>query len=245
MNDAPAPALAERLLEELRRELRPLGLRRRRRALHEARDHLLSAVEDELADGASPVVAEQRAVERFGDPDAIAERLCAARPARQGRLGQAVVGAAVIAGVLAFAPGPLSADLALRPASAATLPGPSEAQCAAGWNLAANAQWHTYAAHVGSVRAQVGAVVAMNPGTGVSVARGCGIKLWLARRPGHWQNAVAIFGGWQHGTVRYGTRWAPNTARSPRLLSTRTTVQSANARVRGDGTLDFVGAGIP
>jgi hypothetical protein len=243
MNDAPA--LAERLLGQLRRDLRPLGLRRRRRALHEARDHLLSAIEDELAGGASPAVAAQRAVERFGDPAAIAERLRAARPARQARLTPAIVGAAVIAGVLAFAPGPLTADLALRPAVAAAVPAPSKAQCAAAWNLAANAQWHTYAAHLGIVRAQVGAMVAMNLKSGVVVARGCGVRLWLARRPGHWQNAVAIFGRWQRGTAHYGTRWASGTARSPRLLPTRTTVQSANARVRADGTLDFVGVSIP
>jgi hypothetical protein len=243
MHELPSPA--ERLLSRLRRDLRPLGVRRRRRALHEARDHLFSAIEDELAGGASPASAAWHAVERFGDPGAIAARLCAERPSRQGRLMPAVVGSAVIAAVLAFAPGPLTADLALRVASASAVPAPTKAQCAAAWNLPANAQWHTYAAHLGIVRANVGGLLAMNVKSGAIVGRGCHVTLWLARRPGHWQNAVAIAGRWLHGTVRYGTRWAPNTARSPRLLPTRTTVQSANARVRADGTLDFFGVGIP
>jgi hypothetical protein len=70
----------ERLLAELSRELEPLGRRGRRRALAEARDHLLSAIEDEVARGATWADAEQRVTARFGEPALIAESLVLARP---------------------------------------------------------------------------------------------------------------------------------------------------------------------
>ena len=88
----------ERLLAELGDELRPLGWRARRRALAEARDHLLSAVEDEIARGATPAEAEARVSERFGEPALIAGSLALARPRQRGRAGR-------VGSVFAFAAG--------------------------------------------------------------------------------------------------------------------------------------------
>ena len=66
---------AEQVLARLEGELQSLGWRARRRALDEARDHLLSAIDDEIARGATPAEAEQRAVASFGEPAFIAETL--------------------------------------------------------------------------------------------------------------------------------------------------------------------------
>ena len=76
------PRRLERLLADLQRELQPLGWRARRRALAEARDHLLSALEDELAAGASLPEAEEHAIERFGEAARIAGALLSAAPRR-------------------------------------------------------------------------------------------------------------------------------------------------------------------
>jgi len=70
---------AEQMLARLEGELQGLGRRARRRALDEARDHLLSAIDDEIARGAAPAEAEARAVALFGEPAFIAETLVHAR----------------------------------------------------------------------------------------------------------------------------------------------------------------------
>src|SRR4051812_12557294 len=108
----------DRLLAELRSELRPLGWRRRRRALAEARDHLLSAVEDGVADGLSRDQAEGRAVAGFGDAAAIADALQRVRPQRRRRL-VATLAAAAFAATLLVAPGPIGRELAPRTSDAA------------------------------------------------------------------------------------------------------------------------------
>jgi hypothetical protein len=59
-------------LRRLRRDLRRVGWRDRRRALAEARDHLLQAAEDARASGHDPGEAERIAVARFGEPGSVA-----------------------------------------------------------------------------------------------------------------------------------------------------------------------------
>jgi hypothetical protein len=129
----------EHLLGELRRELGPLGRRARGRALDEARDHVLSAIEDGVSEGATRAEAERRAVSRFGDAGAIAARLCAARPRRRRRVVPALLGAAAITGVLALAAGPIADDIAPHRAAAAATVGPSERGCANAFDSPANA----------------------------------------------------------------------------------------------------------
>jgi hypothetical protein len=73
------PRPLEQLLAGLEGELQSLGWRARRRALDEARDHLLSAIDDEVARGASPAEAEGRAVALFGEPAPIAATLVGAQ----------------------------------------------------------------------------------------------------------------------------------------------------------------------
>ncbi|MDX6562481.1 MAG: hypothetical protein QOD65_2295 [Gaiellales bacterium] len=225
---------SERLLAELRKSLRPLGRRVRRRALDEARDHLLSATEDEIARGASPAAAEKRAVERFGHPAVIAAPLRGAHPRRPSRLLPVTVGAAVIAGTFALPAGPVRDNLAPAPARAAPGPGLRSTQCLMSWNSERNAWWHAYAVKLGTTRAYVGAFSAgklVNRRL-VTTARGCTVKLWLARRPGRRQNAVYVHGLWQRRAAGYGAAW-----RSPHISSQRTTIRFANAHVRADGTL--------
>jgi hypothetical protein len=91
----------EQLLADLRRELRPLGRRRRRRGvLAEARDHLLSGIEEEMASGATAEEAERRVVERYGDAAAVARSLLLAHPPKPAKALQvALVAAGALAGV--------------------------------------------------------------------------------------------------------------------------------------------------
>ena len=128
----------ERWLAELNRELRPVGWRRRRRALAEASDHLISAIEDEIAAGASREDAERRALARIGEPAAIGASLCAVRPRRRSRLAPAAVAAGAITAVLAIAAGPIADGIAPRPAVAAESPGPSPRRCARAFDQSAN-----------------------------------------------------------------------------------------------------------
>jgi hypothetical protein len=120
----------EALLAELRRDLRPLGWRARRRALDEARDHLLATIEDELESGATQAEADQRAVERFGEAAEIAARLCALRPGHARRAVPALACALSITGVLVLAVGPVGDQLAPHKAVAAGAVPPSERDCA-------------------------------------------------------------------------------------------------------------------
>ena len=128
----------ERWLAELNRELRPVGRRRRRRALAEASDHLISAIEDEIAAGASREDAERRALARIGESAAIGASLCAVRPRRRSRLAPAAVAAGAITAVLAIAAGPIADGIAPRPAVAAESPGPSPRRCARAFDQSAN-----------------------------------------------------------------------------------------------------------
>jgi hypothetical protein len=90
----------DQLLADLRRELRPLGWRARRAVLAEARDHLMSGIDHELAAGASPEEAERRVVERYGDPAAMARGLLLARPRKPSKVAQLLlVAVGVIAGI--------------------------------------------------------------------------------------------------------------------------------------------------
>ena len=132
------PSSRERWLAELHRELRPVGWRRRRRALAEASDHLISAIEDEIAAGASREDAEQRAVARFGEPATIGASLRAVRPRRRSRLTPAAVAAGAITAVLALAAGPIADGIAPRRAVAAESPGPSPRRCARAFDQSAN-----------------------------------------------------------------------------------------------------------
>ena len=100
MSGEPRPA--EQVLARLERELGSLGHRARRRVLDEARDHLLSAIDDEIAQGATPAEDEARAVALFGDPAFIAEtlahtRLGAPRTAWRVAAGLALAAAGVAA----------------------------------------------------------------------------------------------------------------------------------------------------
>ena len=92
-----------------------------------------------MSEGASRVAAEQRAVSRFGDVETIAERLCAARPRRRRRVTPALLGAAAITGVLAFAAGPIADDIAPHRAAAASTVGPSAHGCANAFDSPSNA----------------------------------------------------------------------------------------------------------
>jgi hypothetical protein len=154
-------------------------------------------------------------------------------------LRRALVGVAVSLASLAPAAG--AADTA-QPSSSAARP------CAASWNSEANARWRSYARQLGSQRAFVQVAGTARPnasGKFVTTARACVVKLWLARRPGHWQSAVIIGGPLRDGNVGYGTRIFPSSATTPRHLRQRVTIQFANSRVRPDGTLAFVGMSIP
>jgi hypothetical protein len=93
----------EQALAQLESELGSLGWRARRRALDEARDHLLSAIDDEIAEGATPGEAEKRAVALFGELALIAETLVQAQP-RAARIARRVLtGLALVAAALAAA----------------------------------------------------------------------------------------------------------------------------------------------
>ncbi len=124
---------------------------------------------------------------------------------------------------------------------------PSNAQCAAAWNSATSARWHVYAAGMGVRRAGTFAwgVAKRINGKLVTTRRGCSVRLWLARRQGAFQDAELVYANWAHGAARYGTPPAGGGHSGPRRVHVRTSTRFANARVRSDGTLAFVGTGIP
>lgn len=225
----------DQLLHELRLELSSLDRRARRRALDEARDHLLSVMEDELAAGSSEEAAARRAVERFGSPAMVAKALRATPRRSRSRFAPAVIGAALIVAVVAF-PGGAIKDGITPPSALAAAPADlTKAQCADFWNDAANARWRAYARRIGTRRASIGTSFAVALGAGgrpVLSAAGCTVRLWLARRPGHWQRAVFVDGRLAGGAVVYGT------SRSTRQ---RATTQWSNSVVLGDGELRFYG----
>jgi hypothetical protein len=61
------------------------------------------------------------------------------------------------------------------------------------------------------------------------------------RRPGHWQQAIFVYGLLQYGAVRYGISFNSR-ATAPIHARQRTTIQWANADLRSNGTLQFYGA---
>ena len=155
-------------------------------------------------------------------------------------LRRALFGAAVSLASLAPAAG--AATDTAQPSSIAAR------SCAASWNGPTNARWHSYARQLGSQRAfvQVAEMARQNAsGKLVTTARACVVKLWLARRPGHWQPSVIIGGPLRDGSVSFGTRISPSSATTPRHLRQRVALQFANSRVLPDGTLAFVGTSIP
>jgi hypothetical protein len=152
--NAPPPTIEE-FLRALRRELRPLGWRRRRNALAEARDHLLSMVEDQVEAGVPQDVAERSAIARFGEHSEIAARLCAVRPRRGRRIVPALVGAAAITALIALAAGPVGDKLTPHTASAAAIVSPSENDCAQAFDRPANQPLRAQIARGKAARIQI------------------------------------------------------------------------------------------
>jgi hypothetical protein len=83
-------------LAELERALRPLRRSERRRALREARDHVLCAAAERESDGLERTVAVRSAIASFGAADAIAASYLGPGNERSGLSG-ALVGAIVLA----------------------------------------------------------------------------------------------------------------------------------------------------
>jgi hypothetical protein len=185
MRADPSPR-SERLIADLRRELRPLGRRARRRALAEARDHLLSAIELGVDEGLGAGEAEARAVARFGDPSEIAARLCAVRPRRFRRVVPALLGAAAITGVFALAAGPVADELAPYRAAAAVVTSPSEHDCAAAFDLPAN----------DAVRARVSAAKVLRLEIFATTVPSCLIKFQLPA-----QAVLTVQAAWKYDTA--------------------------------------------
>jgi hypothetical protein len=157
--NAPPPTIEE-FLRALRRELRPLGLRRRRNALAEARDHLLSMVEDEVEAGVPHEIAERSAIARFGEHSEIAARLCSVRPRRGRRVVPALVGAAAITALIALAAGPVGDKLTPHTAAASAIVSPSENDCAQAFDRPANETLRTRIADGKATRIQIFATTA-------------------------------------------------------------------------------------
>lgn len=205
-------------LRELRRELRSLSWRRRRRVLEEARDHLLSALEDGVGDSEAAV--------RLGEP----HLAFAGFPARRRTHRAALV--AVPVAFLALA-SPVSGTLeqiGAGPApSLAATPGIiqrqalEQARCVAAWNVPANASWRELALGMKTSRAYV--MVGWRsqrppvgePGPHTLGVPTCGVKLLLAPAATPYQRSVNILAR-SHGTsfVFY------------RALRTRTRTRSAS-----------------
>ena len=225
----------DQLLHALRRELSSLDRRARRRALDEARDHLLSVIEDELAAGSTEAAAAHRAVERFGSPGMVAKALRSTPRRSRSRLAPAVIGAALIVAVVAFPGGAIKDGIAPTSALAAAPADLTKAQCADFWNDAANERWRAFAKSIGTRRASIGTSFAGTVGADgrtVLSAAGCAVRLWLALRPGHWQRAEYVYGRLAGGAVVYGT------SQSERQ---RATTQWSNSVVLRDGELRFYG----
>jgi hypothetical protein len=109
---------ADRLFAELRRRLRPLGSRRRQRVLEELRDHVLCAIEADLARGNTQRDAEHLAVARFGDPEVIARLIEDDQRAARRRGLPLLVGVTAMLALFALLANPVS-DLGPRSAVAA------------------------------------------------------------------------------------------------------------------------------
>lgn len=202
----------EQLLDDLRRELRPLGWRRRRRVLAELRDHVLSAVEDGQD--------EADAVRRLGNGrDALA-----GFPVRR-RTHRATLVAVPVAFLALAAPvsGPLVQNLGAgaTPSQAATISPArqqrlAEEECARAWNSAGNERWHAVAQRSHATQAYVGVgyqsrrvpVTGMGtplvPGAGSPlVVTTCAVRFMLARVASPYQRGISTFARKVGGTFRF------------------------------------------
>jgi hypothetical protein len=202
----------EQLLTHLRRDLRPLGWRRRRRVLAEIRDHVLSAVEDGQT--------ESEAIQRVGD----AHGALAGFPARR-RTHRVALLAVPIAFLALAAPvsGPLVQNLGAgaTPSQAATI-SPARQQrlaeeaCVSAWNSVGNARWQLLARSSHAARAYVGVgyqtrrlpwkgkgtPLVPGPGSPLVVA-GCGVRFMLSRVASPYQRGISIFAHKVAGTFRF------------------------------------------
>jgi hypothetical protein len=218
----------ERLLSDMRRELRPLGGRARRRVLEEVRDHVLSAVEAGLD--------EAEAVARVGQPRVVLAGL----PARR-RTHRAAVVAVPVAFLALAAPvsGPLVQNLgAGATVSQASTLGFAQQQllarerCVQAWNAPASGRWRALARRSGAVRAYVGVGYVTGRGWPISKARlrvaSCGVNLKLARVASPYQPSISVF-----------ARKARNSFGFYRTLRVHSRSASAteNARVDASGRL--------
>jgi hypothetical protein len=238
------------VLAALEHELRTHGRRHRRRIVDEARDHLLTSIEAEQAEGATEAEAEHRAAERFGDPRDVASQVGRRPISRATRVGRSLIGATAALVALTIAAGPL-ADGLRTPAAVAAMPAPvSVVRCAQAWNSGANTRWRAYAARLGVGRAQVQSVgvgpAPTNPAAHFQPSIvGCAVTLWLPRERGPFQTAIRIAAPLRHGAITFGIRWNAQVNGMPRRVRGRTTIQWANSRVTSDGTIEYAGKGIP
>jgi hypothetical protein len=193
----------EQLLAHLRRELRPLGWRRRRRVLAEIRDHVLSAVEDGHT--------EAEVIHRLGD----AHGALAGFPARRRTHRVALI--AVPVAFLALA-APVSGPLVQRvgagvtPSQAATIPFARQQRlaqeaCVSAWNSAGNARWQALARSSHAAQAYVGVGYQSRhglpaPGTRLVVAS-CGVKFMLARVASPYQRFIWTYARKVGGTFHF------------------------------------------
>jgi hypothetical protein len=114
-------------LAELERALRPLRRRERRRALREARDHLLCAAAEGEAEGLERTAAVRSAIASFGAADTIAASYLGHGSERSGLSG-ALVGAVVLAALTMLPIGGGLGQLFVSTSNAA------ERGCAGRWN---------------------------------------------------------------------------------------------------------------
>jgi hypothetical protein len=220
-------------LRELRRALRGLSRRRRRRALDEARDHLLCAVDD----GLSP----REAVARLGRP----EQAFAGFPARRPTHRLALIAVPVV--MLALVP---SVGGTLQRLGAGTTPSraaappltPANAQkqnqqavvrCIATWNGPAGARWRAIAERAGIQRAYVGVGWASRPAGGGKPAipmhiSGCAVGLQGTPVASPYQPRTYVYAK----PVGRGFRFY-----RVRHIRTRAVAQTTNARLDDRGRI--------
>ncbi|MEO9174449.1 MAG: hypothetical protein ABI317_02965, partial [Gaiellales bacterium] len=214
-------------IRELRRELRGLSRRRRRRVLDEARDHLLSALED----GCSA----DEAAARLGEP-----RVAFAGFPRRRRTHRAALVAAPLA-FLALAT-PVSGTLeqlgaGATPSQAAVNPIVHEqlqrSRCVAAWNAAASDHWRRLARSSGAQIAEIGVIYVVKTNGALISDRvphlyGCTVGLKLARKLSPYQPYLDVYAHYVNGAFRFD-----RTLRG----HTRTAAPAANARVDASGRL--------
>jgi hypothetical protein len=229
----------ERRLRDLRTELRGLSRRERRRVLAEARDHLLSSLEDGCD--------EHQAVDQLGAAEAFAGF---PQRRRHGVRGVAV-GVPLLLSGLALAPSLDKAVWRFDPA----LPLPTQAQaanpgyppkdasirrCVAAWNAPANARFQALAERDRVRRANVfplyaGKVTRTRNGhlhLGPVHFAACGVNLWLAPTASPYQRYVQIQAKVDARGIAYSHVYHGRA---------RTAARTANSRVLAGGRLAYAG----